>query len=350
MPFPLDDYEFTYPTTRSWVAGDWGFGREPVLRRLPDGSLISLIYSGGPTEPHDENVVLAVHSTDDGATWTAPEVLFRHAVRGVWATEIFTAADPALLFLHTLDAGSHYLELTTFVSHAVDGGRAWSEPASLPGPFATVIVRQGVVLRDGAWLLPVYWQEAPSGFHWEKPDKRYRPHAGWRFRSGVLRSTDRGATWSAHGRIAADVNLWEPNVVETAPGHLVMLLRAEGQPVKFRADSADGGLTWSAPRPTDIPDANSKITLLQHGDAVIMLHNPSGTPGWHNRTSLELWVSRDGCQTWPVRRVLARTTKPGPVICYPHGFVESQRGRLCLMLDGVKAHYYLTVPLADLAG
>ena len=38
----------------------WNFGRqfarEPILRPMADGSLICLFLTGGPTEPHNENV------------------------------------------------------------------------------------------------------------------------------------------------------------------------------------------------------------------------------------------------------------------------------------------------------
>ena len=126
-----------------------------------------------------------------------------------------------------------------------------------------------------------------------------------------------------------------------------MLMRAEGVGVKYRADSEDGGLTWSEPYATDIPDANSKITLLRHEDAVIMLHNPSEQAGWLNRTRVELWVSRDGCRTWPTKRVLAKSLAKDQVICYPHGFVDARRGQICIGLDAVRAHYFMTVPLAE---
>lgn len=346
-----DGYDFMFDVSVMFRAsGDWGHGREPVLRRMPDGSLVCLVYSGGPSEPHDDNVVLIVRSTDNGASWSQPEVLFRHATRGVWATEIFTDSPQPLAFVHTFDAASHYLELNTFLSCTADSGRTWSEPVSLPAAFHSVAVRQGLTLRNGAWLFPIYWQEARASWDWRKTSKAYSPHDSWRFASGVMLTLDGGQSWSTHGRLTTELNLWEPNVVEIAPEKLVMLMRAEGAAVKYRADSSDGGRTWSTPHPTDIPDANSKITLLQHEDAILMLHNPSAQPGWLNRNSLELWVSHDGCQTWPMKMVLARSLNRNQVICYPHGFVDTQRGLLCVGLDAVHTHYYMAMPLSEVLG
>ncbi len=342
-----DGYEFKFDVTVIFqAAGNWTHGREPVLRRMPDDSLVCLIYSGGPSEPHDDNVVLIVRSVDNGATWSAPEVLFQHSTRGVWATEIFTDTQHPLAFVHTFDAASHYLELNTFISSTTDAGHTWSAPVSLPAAFHSVVVRQGITLRDGAWLFPIYWHEARSNWDWQRNGKAFVRHTSWRFASGIMTSRDEGRSWSTHGRIASDLDLWEPNVVEVAPGKLVMLLRAEGAATKYRADSVDGGLTWSAPYATDIPDSNSKISLLRHEDAVFMLHNPSSQPGWLHRNSLELWVSHDGCQTWPVKRVLAQSLSPDQVICYPHGFIDARRGLLCLGLDAVHSHYFMSVPLS----
>lgn len=347
----MDGYDFKFNVRPMFRADStWTHGREPVLQRMPDGSLVCLVYSGGPTEPHDDNVVLIVRSTDNGTTWSPPEVLHRHSTRGVWATEIFTGASQPLAFVHTFDAASHYLELNTFLTATADSGRTWSEPVSLPSAVHSVVVRQGLTLRDGAWLFPIYWQEVRSDWDWKRNGKAFVGHGSWRFASGIMVTRDEGKTWSAHGRLATELNLWEPNVVETAPGRLVMLMRAEGAAFKYRADSGDGGLTWSAPYATDIPDANSKITLLRHGEAVLMLHNPSAQPGWLNRNSLELWVSHDGCQTWPRKMVLATSLIGNQVICYPHGFVDAQRGLLCVGLDAVHTHYYMVMPLSEAMG
>ena len=48
------------------------YAREPVIRRMPDGSLLCLFLTGGPTEPHNENKTVACRSFDGGDTWTEP--------------------------------------------------------------------------------------------------------------------------------------------------------------------------------------------------------------------------------------------------------------------------------------
>lgn len=50
------------------------FGREPVLAKMPDGSLICTALTGGPREPDNDNAVTVVRSTDGGRTWDAPRL------------------------------------------------------------------------------------------------------------------------------------------------------------------------------------------------------------------------------------------------------------------------------------
>ena len=48
-----DRIEFAYPATLMFKTDDrFLFGREPTPRRMPDGSIVSLVYTGGTKEPH----------------------------------------------------------------------------------------------------------------------------------------------------------------------------------------------------------------------------------------------------------------------------------------------------------
>lgn len=345
---------FAYPVNVIFeganLGPDYRCNREPLLRRMPDDSLVCVHYTGGPTEPHEDNVVAITRSEDDGATWSRGEVIFEHPVRAAWSTELFVEAGTPRLFVHTFDPACHYCELRASMSLTADSGRSWSEPVSIPGGCANLSVRRGVVLADGSWVFPVYWQEQRGRWAWPAQAEGYLGGIGeWRFCSGAIRSTDGGKSFSLHGYLHGDLNLWEPNIVEISPGRLVMLMRAEGTPRLYRSDSSDGGLTWSPAQPTDIPNANAKVTLLKLNKAVLMLHNPSEQSGWFNRRRIELWISRDGCNTWPVKMPLAEALAEGHVITYPDGFVDLKRQALYLALDDAKYHYFMKVPLADLA-
>ena len=55
----MNKEDFFYDATVALCAKpEYAFAREPVLRRMADGSLISTALSGGPGEPHEDNFVL----------------------------------------------------------------------------------------------------------------------------------------------------------------------------------------------------------------------------------------------------------------------------------------------------
>ena len=124
------------------------YAREPVLRRLPDGSLMCLFLTGGPREPHNENVTMICRSYDGGDTWTEPEVLFSHHSRAVWCTEVFAECDPPFIAVHTYNAESWYRELQTFISYSFDGGMTWQEPASFPWASLIHFSQHSILMID----------------------------------------------------------------------------------------------------------------------------------------------------------------------------------------------------------
>lgn len=62
---------FHYPVTVILTSDEqFGYAREPIIQRMPDGSIVCLTLTGGPTEPHKTNVVGVVRSEDDGKSWS----------------------------------------------------------------------------------------------------------------------------------------------------------------------------------------------------------------------------------------------------------------------------------------
>ena len=56
--------------------GTWAWMGIPGIERAEaNGRLWATLYTGGPKEPDPDNVVLLTTSADDGATWSAPQVV-----------------------------------------------------------------------------------------------------------------------------------------------------------------------------------------------------------------------------------------------------------------------------------
>lgn len=351
--------DFAYDPTVIFQKDDqWTHAREPVLRRMPDGSLACLHYSGGKREPDPENLALITHSRDDGATWSKPEVMFKHQSRCVWPTELFTAGPRPFAVIHTFEYHGFYTELRAFMTFSDDSGRTWSEPRTINGIPPNFSVRQGKVLSNGVWLFPVYWMEQEAGWDWASTEGFKWPH-GWTFRAGVIRSTDEGKTFSLHGYLRNEGLVWEPEVIELESGHLLMYVRSEGRGVLWQTESFDYGLTWSELIPTEIPNSGTKFVMFRIGNKIVLVNNPDKV----GRRHLELWVSDDFCRTWSKKLPLATVPEDQtdvkdidnefnklPWICYPHGFADEKQQLLYLALDSVDMHYLIKVPFADFLG
>ena len=360
------EYLFPYRPTLIFncYAEGYQFVREPVLRRMPDGSLFCMHYTGGPSEPNDNNLMLATTSQDDGKTWTESRILFDHTVRGVYAPELFTEGGVPTVFLHTFSEISRYAEMRPYLSRSYDSGKTWSEPIAVPGVPGCMLIRKAIKLVDGTHLLPHYWTEQTgnNNWDWEERNPRYynRPSMrNWMERCGVLRSTDNGETYTHYGYIRAEdpkVRLLEPECIELEPNHILMLIRSDGKGAIYKSESFDGGMTWSVAEPSGIPAVAAKVILLRYKDAVVMMFNamPESTTGdgLLTRQRLSAWVSLDNCKTWTTKVDLARV-KPDveekwKAVCYPEGFIDEGKKMLYCALDTYRQAFLIKVPLADL--
>lgn len=311
------------------------YAREPVIRRMKDGSLICLVLTGGPKEPANDNVVKIMRSEDDGKSWSEPEILFAHDERACWATEVFTECEKPFAIVQTYYAPSVYREIQTYISYCSDDGKSWSEPVSLPSNVQSCSVRQGITMSNGEILFPVYWQECRSGFDWTQPDNGNRE---WMFTSGVIISSDNGKSFYGFGRIALPhAHMWEPNVIEVEDGHLIMYIRYSGHDdgYLYISESYDWGRVWSEPVKTDIENAETKVSVVKINGTIVMINNFTSKTGWMNRTHLAIATSKDGKSFTKITYV----EKPEEQWLYPHAYVDYAQKIMYLAYENGKTHY-----------
>ena len=242
----------------------------------------------------------------------------------------------------------------------------WSDPATILGQanqhdrMASVIANKMKTLArsDGKtpiWVLP-YWKEhsplanvtSRGGACRVKQDQQSRSTSARTARlsrAGVLVSKNQGLRWKAHGDIShpatpliegALVQVGAPESEGKARGdsvgdRLLMLFRSRSN-CAFSSTSEDGGESWSQPKPTKLPNPNSKFDMIQiklnstiasyAGQDLFLLafnnHPKLGesSPCAGCRTHLSLAASLNGIQ-WQVVAHLDESMEPGIRAHYP---------------------------------
>lgn len=266
-----------------------------------DGALVATWFGG--TEEKNPDVAIWNARFADGA-WSPVVRAAKVNETAHWNPVVFTAADGVLY--QFFKVGPEIKAWQTYWMRSPDSGKTWSEPVELvPGDFGGrgPVRSKPIILSDGAWLAPASTELAKQS--WEALTDR---------------STDGGKTWERSANFAQDGSeamkggAIQPTLWETEPGHVHALLRSRMGRI-LRADSEDGGRTWSAMRALELPNNNSGIDVVKVDDHRLLLaYNPVGK-NWGGRSPLTLAISTDNGETWtPMANV---EEEPGMEFSYP---------------------------------
>lgn len=317
------------------------YGREPVIRKTKNGVLLCVCLTGGNWDPENANVVKIQKSYDNGKTWSKPEILFSHHCRGVWAPEMFVDDEKIMLVVQTYNAESYYRELQTFYSISLDDGETWSEPVSFPNGVNGISIRQGLKLSNNDYLFPIYYGEVVNNFDW-KNVKNW--HDNLRFCCGVIISRDKLKSFDRYGYIKSDKCLWEPNCIEIEKGHIIMFMRNNNAPYLGVSHSYDYGRTWTEYEQTDIPNANTKVTLIKANDLILLINNFNNNVGFKNRNHLQIWISKDGVN-WYKKIKLENDDE---CFYYPHAFFDDKEQILYVAYENSKQFWLKKINFNEL--
>ncbi len=260
-----------------------------TLAQLPDGRLVCAWFGGTSEGDDDVGIWMAER---DATGWSDVRLAAKVNDTAHWNPVLFYDDEQGLVLFFKV--GPHIPAWRTYWMRSPDG-RTWTEPVELVpgdeggrGPVRAKPIR----LSDGAWL---------AGASTELGS--WRPFAD--------RSEDRGATWTRSADFEMDPKAFagkgaiQPTLWESAPGHVHALMRTTAGWIA-RADSTDGGRTWSPARLTDLPNPSAGIDALRLDDGrVLLIYNPVRK----GRTPISLAVSEDNGETW--RTVAALETAPG---------------------------------------
>lgn len=246
-----------------------------TLIELPNGDLLAAWFSGAFETAPDQFIATARRPADS-QSWTAP----------VTAVDTSGQADgqPVFLLDHSHVLWLYYVTLTGHdwtTAHmmrrrSTDLGYHWEPPETLPLEEGFMFRSRPLCLGAGHWLFPIYDEQT--------------------WRSLMLISEDDGATWQAGEFIGTPAGNIHPCVVPLSDGRLLAFLRTGGKGgCIWRTTSGDGGETWAAPEPTQLPNPNSGLDLLrlESGELVLAFNNSRRL-----RTPLCVALSEDEGLTW----------------------------------------------------
>ena len=245
-----------------------------------------------------------------GGRWSAPTQVAKISQTAHWNPVLFR--DPAHGMFLFFKVGPEVAPWQTYWMRSDHDGATWSPPVELvPGDIGGrgPVKNKPIILSDGAWLAPASTEL----------NKEWKPFAD--------RSEDGGATWTRSDSFGHDPAIIkgggaiQPTFWESQPGHVHALMRTTGG-VIARADSTDGGRTWTAMSATSLPNNNSGFDAVRLADGrVFLIYNPIGED-WGPRTPIDLAVSTDNGLTW---RTLAHLETAEGEYSYP-GIVAAGDG------------------------
>jgi predicted neuraminidase len=231
------------------------------LHFLPDGRLACVWFGGTMEGMGDISIYL---STLGPNGWSPARRLSDDPTRSEQNPVLFTAPDGAVWLFHTSQPGGRQdeCEIVARVSH--DGGQTFG-PARRIGDFRGIFVRQPLRLGPhGEWLLPGFRCVTPAAGRW----------TGDIDSAVMLVSRDQGDTWQAI-EVPNSLGAVHMNPVARQQGTMPAFYRDRYAQWVKRSHSTDGGLTWSAPQPTDLPNNNSSVQATRLADGrIAMVLNP----------------------------------------------------------------------------
>ncbi|MFO6297713.1 sialidase family protein [Rahnella selenatireducens] len=297
------------------------------LLPLPDGSLLCTWFAG--TQEGIADISIYLSCLEKGAqVWGQPVKLSEDASRSEQNPVLFLAPDNVLWLMYTAQKSGNQDTAIVRFRQSQDLGKSWGKIGTLLDKPGTFIRQPVTVLANGDWLLPVFYCRTQSGEKW----------VGNNDDSAVKISSDQGKSWRDVS-VPESTGCVHMNITPLHDGSLLALYRSRWADFIYQSRSVDGGNTWTAPQPTELPNNNSSIqvTTLVNGHLALVFNKLSAADASERRASLydeiedeeddarseapvetggrsafwgaprapmTLAISEDGGRTWPYQRNL----------------------------------------------
>jgi predicted neuraminidase len=312
---------------------------------LLDGGSLACLWFGGTLEGKSDISIYGTTLAPGADSWSPSVQLSNDPDRSEQNPVLTRNEQGGWQLFHTAQPSGNQDEcLLRARDISLEGGTlAGSVPRTLDLPLGTFVRGRFVRRTDGAWMMPVFRCISRPGQRWN----------GSHDTAGVAVSHDDGATWSMT-EVPGSIGSVHMTIVPLDGEHMVAFYRRRQSDFVHRSESHDGGVTWSAPEPTDVPNNNSSINVIRLADGrLAMVCNPVSSatssdrraslydeieegddrpdatggcsPIWGvPRAPLTLCVSSDGGHTFPLRRIV----DDSPGTCLSNNSVDGRNKEL----------------------
>jgi len=263
------------------------------MTELGNGDLY-LVYYGGSGEYARDTAVFGSRLKRGSTQWTNPTPIARDPFRSVGNGVVWEAPDGLVWLFYVVRFGETWSTSRVECKISRDHAATWSDASMLALEEGTMVRNRPIVLLDGGYLLPLY-HETGHDTEMVGPDSS----------SLFLRFDPATRSWSRTAPIRSPRGNIQPAVVQLDQQNLVAYCRRGGdygpKTIGYivRAESHDGGQTWSEGQESKFPNPNAAVELIKlQSGRLLLIFNDSMT----RRTPLTAAVSSDQDRTWPIER------------------------------------------------
>lgn len=293
------------------------------LTELDNGDLY-LVYYGGAGEYARDTNVYGARLKAGAKTWSEPRVIAHDPFRSVGNGVIWQAPDGLVWLFYVVRFGDTWSTSRIQAKVSSDRAETWSDAFPLSLDEGMMVRNRPIVLTNGDYLLPIY-HETGQDTEVVGPDST---SLFLRYSADTTKPPAKPEKrWTPTGRIRSRIGNIQPAVVELSPGHLLAYCRRGGGygPTKdgwlVRAESRDGGETWTEGQDSPFPNPNAAVEFLKlRSGSLVLVYNDSMS----SRTPLAVALSADQDRSYPFRRTIADGKND---YAYPIGF-QARDGRI----------------------
>jgi predicted neuraminidase len=288
------------------------------MTELKNGDLY-LVYYGGGGEYATDTSVFGSRLKNGDTGWTPPKPIAHDPFRSAGNGVIWEAPDGVVWLFYVVRYGETWSTSRLQFKTSRDNAQTWSDASVLSLDEGDMVRGHPIVLNNGDYFLPIYHETGHD------PES-----VGADSTSLFLRFDPTKKTWTKTGPIRSAKGNIQPAAVQLTDRDLIAYCRRGGdynpKTIGYivRAESHDGGMTWSEGKDSAFPNPNAAIDFVKlKSGRLLLVYNDS----MRRRTPLTAALSSDQDRTWPVRRnVIAGDGDFG----YPSAF-QARDGRIHLV-------------------